>query len=157
MRHVAEFPFAVREDEDARLPAFGEPEGATSPDRTLLAPEEHAWRVVRDLATDESVLEVVDDRGAWREEAIDLSTRSRGEERYRSVGNAFDSVRGETRWTRALWREGWSVRTETRPVVTSNATTFRVRAELDAYETDEAGENRVFCRSWDVRIPRDLV
>jgi hypothetical protein len=38
-------------------------------------------------------------------------------------------------------------------VLTCDEQVFRVRAELDAWE----GATRVFCRSWDRRIPRDLV
>ncbi len=142
--------------EDGALRLFGPPEGAPPPARTLLAPEEHAWRVVRDLATDCSTLEVVNDAGAWRLEDIDLCHAARGEERYTSVGDDFGSVRGEARWTRRLWREGWGIRTRTRTVLSSDPATFHVEADQDAWETGATGERRVHCRSWSVAIPRDL-
>jgi len=54
---------------------------------------------------------------------------------------------------RNFTRGDWAIRTCTRTLLTSTATDFRLRAELDAWE----GESRVFCRSWDERIPRDHV
>ena len=41
----------------------------------------------------------------------------------------------------------------TRTLMTANAESFRLRATLDAYEND----SRVFAKSWDEDIPRDLV
>ena len=123
----------------------------------MLAPEHHSWKVHRDLATDESVLEVINDTGTWRLDDIGLSVESRGQEWYASRGDDFGSVRGETLWRRALWRRDWGVRTVTRTVLTSTAGEFHIRADLDAYETDAEGERRIFCRSWDRKIPRDCV
>ncbi len=69
------------------------------------------------------------------------------------MGNDVDSVRGETRWERTLRRGYWSVRTVTRTVLTSTAEEFHVDADLDAYE----GDRRVYCRTWDITVPRDLL
>ncbi|MEW5424836.1 CocE/NonD family hydrolase [Amorphus sp. 3PC139-8] len=143
--------------DDARLRAFEPPEGAVPEPRTMISPDEHRWRVVRDLASDESVLEVINDSGSSHFDRIDLMVGSRGEERYSSCGDDFGSVKGETRWTRSLKRGDWGVRTETRTVLTSSADDFHLCADLDAYETDAEGERRVFCHSWDRRIPRDFV
>jgi len=55
--------------------------------------------------------------------------------------------------TRALSRSGWSIRTTTRTLLTCTPETFRVRAQLDAWE----GETRVFSRNWDEAIERDFV
>jgi hypothetical protein len=74
-------------------------------------------------------------------------------ERYRSRGDDFGSVRGEVHTTRRFRRGDWRVETVTRTLLTSDRDTFRIRAELDAYE----GSTRVHCASWDRRIPRDLV
>jgi putative CocE/NonD family hydrolase len=146
-----------RPTDDGALPAFGPPEGAAPPARTLIEPEHHNWTVHRDLATDESVLEVINHAGTWRLDDIDLTVQSQGRERYSSRGDDFGSVRGETRWRRALRRGDWGIRTETRTLLTSSATEFHIRADLDAYETDAEGERRVFCRSWQKKISRDLV
>jgi len=143
--------------EDQALRAFGEPEGTAPPARRMMQPDHHSWRVHRDLATDESVLEVINDQGVWHMEDIDLATEARAQEWYTSCGNDFGSVRGETLWQRRLERGEWRVRTVTRTVLTATADEFHVRADLDAYEKDEAGERRVMCRSWERRIPRDCI
>jgi putative CocE/NonD family hydrolase len=138
---------------DAGLPDLGTPEGAEPSPQTILEPEHHNWLVHRDLACDESVLEVIDDRGVRRLDDIDLIVGARAVERYSSVGNGVDSVRGETRWERTLRRGRWSVRTVTRTVLTSTAEEFHIDADLDAYQ----GDRRVYCRTWNVTVPRDLL
>jgi hypothetical protein len=148
---------APRPEDDAALQPFDEPEGAPPPSRTMIAPERHSWHVHRDLATDESVLEVIDDRGIWRFDDIDLTVGTKALEWYRSTGGDFGSINGETHWQRSLARGDWGVRTEARTVLTATATEFHIRADLDAYETDKEGERRAFCRSWQKKIPRDNV
>jgi len=130
-----------------------EPVGARPNVRRLVRPEQHDWLVHRELASDESVLEVIDDRGAHFHEATGLTVDTKGTERYISRGNDFDSVRGETTWERSLARDGWSIHTRTHTVLTSTPDIFRIHASLDAYED----EHRVFCRSWNLSIERDLV
>ena len=143
--------------EDGTLRPFGEPEGAAPPPITLLQPERHSWTVHRDLATDESVLHVINDRGTVRFDNIDLTVQTRADEWYRSRGDDYRSVCGETRWQRSLSRGDWNIRTVTRTRLSSSETHFNIRADLDAYETDNVGERRVFSKSWDRRIPRDHV
>ncbi len=148
-----ELPVRVPREEDARLPAFGEPEGAPPIGVTTLEPSHHNWRVIRDLASDESVLEVIKDEGVVRFEDIDLEVTNRTRERYSSVADDFSSVRGEVYAERALRRAGWSVRTVTRTVLTSTPAEFHIQADLDAWE----GDKRVHAQSWDRVIPRDFV
>lgn len=146
-----------RPGEDETLHPFGEPEGAAPPPTTMIDPEHHSWTVHRDLASDNSVLHVVDDRGTVRFEDIDLTVKTRADEWYRSRGDDFRSVNGETCWERSLSRADWSIKTITRTHLTSSATDFHVRADIDAYETDAFGERRVFSRSWNCKIPRDHI
>ncbi|HEX6144105.1 MAG TPA: CocE/NonD family hydrolase [Geminicoccaceae bacterium] len=150
---VLRLPVRAPRASDRTISVAEQPEGAKPLAKTPVAPERHSWRVIRDLGTDESVLEVVDDRGAHRLDDIDLTVRTEALERYSYVADDFDSARGETRWVREFSRGPWSVRTVTRTVLTADADTVRVRAELDAYE----GDTRVFANSWDLRIPRRLV
>jgi hypothetical protein len=146
-----------RPDDDAALPAFGEPVGAPTSSRTILEQPKNTWRVTRDLGTDESELHVVDGRGTRRMEDIGLTIRTWGEEWYRSRDNEVGSVQGETLWQRGLEREDWGVRTVCHTTMSSDEDAFHIRAELDAYEKDDRGEKRVFSRSWISSIPRDLV
>jgi hypothetical protein len=138
---------------DDRLRPFQPAEGTPPPERTVLEPAHHNWLVHRDLATDVSTLEVVLDEGVYRIEEIDLEIHSRTVEHYRSRGDDFDSVTGEVRTVRRFRRGDWRVETIAHTLLTSDATHFRIRAELDAYE----GDARVHCESWDRRIPRDRV
>ena len=138
---------------DEALSAFGPPEAARPLARTLLSPPHHNWRVIRDLASDVSTLEVTDDRGSWRLDDIDLTVTSKTLETYSSRADDFSSLRGEVRAERALGRGDWQVRTLTRTVLTSDAEAFHVQADLDAFE----GDKRVYAQSWDERIPRDFV
>ncbi|MGD2082631.1 MAG: CocE/NonD family hydrolase [Chromatiales bacterium] len=139
--------------EDAHLRPFGDPEAAPRLERRLVEPEHHNWRVVRDLETDVSTLEVINDAGVYDIPAADLRFQAKALEWYSSCADDFSSVRGETLWTRSMGREGWSIRTRTRTVLTSDERNFHILAELDAWE----GEKRVFSENWDNSIPRDLV
>jgi len=138
---------------DARLRAFKEPEGAPPLATTLLRPREEEWRVIHDLRRDISTLEVVLDTGTTRYEDIDLEISARTVETYTYRADDYASLAGETRWTRTFRRGDWQVRTITRTLLTSDETSFRLRADLDAYE----GPSRVFSRSWHTEIPRQLV
>ncbi len=139
--------------EDAHLPAFGEAEGSPPSVKTMIEPEHHNWRVVRDLETDVSTLEVINDAGTYRLEEIDLVSRRKALEWYTYQGDDFGSPRGETLWERRMERGEWAVSTVTRTVLTCDATHFFLRAELDAYE----GDKRVYSENWDRTIPRDFV
>jgi len=139
--------------EDSQLPAFQEPETAPPLRATPVEPQHHNWRVIRDLASDQSTLEVINDDGVQRIHDIDLVLQRSAVERYSHWDDDFDSVRGETRWVWGFQREDWSVRTVTRTVLTSGPRSFFLRAELDAYE----GDKRVYSCNWDRIIDRDLI
>jgi hypothetical protein len=139
--------------EEAALPEFAAPEAAPPLARTLIQPSQETWRVIRDLANDQTTLEVINDEGTFRLDDIDLELSVRITERYTYAYGNYDSVSGWTQWERCFRRGDWVVRTVTRTLMTSTAESFRVRATLDAYEDD----SRVFAKSWDEEIPRDLV
>ncbi|TFH85764.1 CocE/NonD family hydrolase [Billgrantia azerbaijanica] len=144
---------APRPDEEARLPPFAEPEGAPPLAKTLLQPSQETWRVIRDLANDETLLEVVHDEGCYRLDDIDLTIAAKVTERYRYAYGSYDSVSGWTEWQRTFQRGDWAVHTLTRTRLTSDPESFRIRATLDAWE----GDTRIYARTWDETIPRDLV
>ena len=125
----------------------------SSCEKTLIEPRHANWWVHRNLAEDKSTLEIIKDDGKYRIEEIDLEVRSKTLEWYSYQGDNFDSVRGETLWDMTFGRRDWQVRTITRTILTSSTTHFRIQAELDAYEND----SRVFSKSWDSCVPRNLV
>lgn len=123
-----------------------------------IAPGEHHWRVTRDLATNESVLEVANDQGEFIIDETGSRIRRSTDEWYSFRWNDVNSVRGETRTARRLEREGWGVLVTTRTILTSTPTEFVIDAQLDAHELDIArGDPRVYSQNWERRIPRDLV
>ncbi len=148
-----ELPVRPPRESDARLRPFDEPEAAAPLSLSLLRPGEESWRVIRDLAADRSKLEVILDTGTMRYDDINMEISSRAVETYTYATDEYGSLEGETRWERRFRRGNWDVRTVTRTLLTSDETSFRIRADLDAYE----GPSRVFSRSWDSEIPRDLV
>ena len=146
-------PVRSPREEDAALVTFAAPEGASSIAVTRLDAEHHNWYVHRDLAEDLSTLEVINDNGRIRLEDSGIEVQTRAVERYSSRADDFASIKGETRWERSLKRGDWEVCTVTRTVLSSSDEAFFLHATLDAYE----GERRVYCRCWDLTIPRRLV
>ncbi|MDZ7778983.1 MAG: CocE/NonD family hydrolase [Gemmatimonadota bacterium] len=132
-------------------PAFEEPEAANPTPMTVLEAPHHDWRVIHELANERSTLHVLAREGTWRLDEIDLEVRKETEEWYRFQGDRFTSVSGEIRTRRGLRREGWSVETLTRTVLSCTEDAFHIHATLDAYE----GGRRVFSRIWDPEIPRE--
>jgi len=146
-------PVRPRQSIDPDVSPFGTPEAGPPLDRTILRPPEQSWNVVRDLVEDESRLEVVNDVGTYRIDAIDLEIETRAEETYTSRADDYASLRGETKWIRRFKRGDWEVRTIAHTVMTSDRDSFRIQAQLDAFE----GDTRVHSQSWDERIERDHI
>jgi hypothetical protein len=114
--------------------------------------------VIRDMVTDESTLEVVNDQGAFRIDETGTVVRRATNEWYRSRGNDVTSVQGETVTERSFERDDWHVRVRTRTLLTSTADHLIIHAELDAFEGDpHGGERRVHADNWHRAIPRDQV
>jgi len=145
-------PLRQARSQDADI-AFAPPECASVSPVQQLTTAHHNWRVIRDLAADESTLEVIHDDGTVYFPALKLEMQRKALEWYSYRGADFTSARGETLWERSFRRGTWSVRTVTRTVLTSTPTHFCIHAQLDAFE----GERRVFAKTWTQDIERDLV
>lgn len=143
---------APRESDDA-LRTFGEPEAACTTEMTVLEPPDHRWTVIRDLARDVSTLEVVINDGLVRYEDHGMESGTNTVERYSYSRGKYDSFRGEVISTWRLQRGDWSIRTDTRTVLTADIQNFYIHATLDAYE----GDRRFLARDWNCTIPRDNV
>lgn len=143
------------EDDDLRAfeaPITAEPLGVTE-----LTPSQHDWRVIRDLSTDVSTLEIVNDQGSFRIDDTDTVVRRSTTEWYSFRWEDVTSVRGETETVRRLERGDWCTEVVTRTVLTCTEDNFVVVASLDAYELDETtGPRRIYAESWNPVIPRDL-
>jgi uncharacterized protein len=82
-----------------------------------------------------------------------LELHSRTDERYTYIDGDYSSPSGEVEAIRRFVRGDWRITTRTRTVLTCTPDTFILHAELDAYE----GEQRVFTKLWDRKIPRQLL
>ncbi|MGW0614025.1 CocE/NonD family hydrolase [Streptomyces sp. NPDC002788] len=142
-------------DEPDEVPSspFGEPEGTPPIATSQLTPTEERWEVKRDLVGYQAELDIVKDRGTVRFEDIGLEAGRRAHERYTAVADDFTSAGGESTWTMSFRRDDWDVRVVTHTRLTCDETDFFVDATLDAYE---AGR-RVFSRTWNEQVPRDLL
>lgn len=82
---------------------------------------------------------LVVENDAWRRHSIRLDDPA--------------SATAEFHQTNAFHREGWDIRVQSRVRVTSTREDFILLCDVDVFENDE----RVLCRSWNSRIPRDCM
>ncbi|MDO0909975.1 CocE/NonD family hydrolase [Streptomyces sp. DT2A-34] len=143
----------VDEPDDVPPSPFDEPEGTPPLPTHQLTPSDERWEVKRDLVGYHAELEIVKDRGTVRFDGIDLEAGRRAYERYASIADDFTSVTGESTWTMRFHRGDWDVRVVTHTALSCDRENFFVDATLDAYEADR----RVFSRTWNERVPRDLL
>jgi putative CocE/NonD family hydrolase len=142
---------AARPEDDAV--SFDEPAGATMAHKIQVEPSRHDWLITRSLGEYLTVQEVIADEGLYRLDDIDMTLAEQMVSRFSHEYDEYESVAGETTTERRFERGDWKVRTTTRTVLTSTATHFRVRAEVDAYENGV----RVFSENYSSEIERDLV
>ncbi|AQT68221.1 Cocaine esterase [Anaerohalosphaera lusitana] len=145
-------PTRKRRDIDQKI-HFDRPEAGPPTNKEVIEGEHHVWNVIRNLATDESVLEVVKDLGKFRIKDIDTEMGCSTYEWYRNQNDDYNSAQGETLWERSFKRGDWDAGTITKTRLSCDERFFYVHAQLDAYE----GPNRVFSKDWNEKIPRRLV
>jgi putative CocE/NonD family hydrolase len=143
----------VEEPDEVPASPFGEPEGTPPLATSQVTPPEERWEVKRDLIGYHSELDIVKDRGTVRFEDINMEAGRRAHERYTAVADDFTSVSGESTWTMRFQRDDWDVQVVTHTQLRCDDTDFFVDATLDAYEADR----RVFSRTWNEKVPRDLL
>lgn len=144
----------IRQDKGAcATPTFGPPEQAMDLTVSLLEPSHHNWRLIKDLATDTSTLEVTNDQGRFRIEETGTEVVRVTREWYTFCEEDVHSSRGETYTYRELSRDDWNVMVVTRTVLTSDQYNFHIHAQLDGYEADA----RIYSRNWEYEVPRDYV
>ena len=151
-------PVRAARAEDAALAAFGEPEGTPPAALTTLQAGEHSRYVEHDMANDRWRMTVRDCGGEQLIEAIDLAVGEWRTERYEIAGHDPLAARIEIEGLLTMRRGDWATRTTTRTRCRSTASEFLMDFDLDAFESGpDGGERRVFSRSWQRRVPRNLV
>jgi len=146
-------PVRPKRAADGELPPFGDSEGSAPLRKTYLEAPEERRRLIADRVSGTMVTELVESDGRYRIDDIDLTVAIRKRRRFSIHPDDPGSARAEIRWFREYSRGSWRVSAESRVTLTSDRDAFRVTARLDAFE----GDQRIFCRDWDERIPRDLV
>ncbi|MFJ8806433.1 CocE/NonD family hydrolase [Streptomyces sp. NPDC102490] len=139
--------------DDTPAEPFGLPEGTPPLTTTTLTPPEERWEVRRDLIDYAAELDIVKDRGLIRCDDIGMDVGCRAHERYAATADDFTSARGESTWTMRFGRDDWDVSVVTHTRLRCDEQSFFVDATLDGYE---AGR-RVFSRTWNETVPRDLL
>ena len=143
----------VRPPREEVAPSFEEPEGAPPMACDQLEPETCSRTITRDIGSGAVTLRTVDDDGLKRIKAHGLEVGSRAVESFTITPEDPLSARAEAAWTFRIGRGGWRTRTEGRTVMWSDRDNFYLEAKLEAFE----GDARVFEKTWNETIPRDLV
>ncbi len=150
---ILKLPLRRVKNGDDHLRELGKPVEGRALSTTLLVPSHREWEVKHNLATNQVQLHVTNNDPQYRLNDINWAIRKDVTERYVYWNNNYDTLRAEVISNRGFRRNGWELTTITRTILTSTRTHFRLRATLDAYEED----TRVFSKTWDESIPRDLL
>ncbi|MFP4046866.1 MAG: CocE/NonD family hydrolase [Bacteroidales bacterium] len=146
-------PVRKPKSEDENLYDLGQPHISRKLPTTLLVPAHREWEVKHNLATNEVTLHVTNNDPQYRLDDINWTIQKDVTEKYTYRNNNYDTLRGEVLSKRRFKRNDREATAITRTILTSTRTHFRIRATLDAYEE----ETRIFSKSWDESIPRDLL
>lgn len=136
------------------LAPFGEPEGSAPGALEEIRPRntarslDHLEELIGEGRVD---LRRTRDRGAWRTVDTDEEYDTTGEMRFSIQADDPLSAEQEINLQTTMGRPGWHIRTEAQTVLRCNADTYLVEASLAAWD----GEEQVFHRRWEQRIPRD--
>ena len=133
------------EDAQVLMPAVGAPPLEV----TRLSDGESTRRIHRDLPTDSTTVEVVDDSGRFIIDEIDLEVTSKSVERYSVRGGDHYSPKGEVEWEIAYRRGPWKTRIVTYTSLTATETSFLTYGRVQAYEGDELVFERTHENSFD--------
>jgi uncharacterized protein len=138
---------------DNKLDVYESPEGTNPLDYTVLEQGEANWQMIRNMATEGNLLEVIKNDGLKRLDDINLTFSNKVVEHYYSEKDEFNSVRGTTHYVRTFSRDKWDIKIESHTELESSSEAFMVHAWLDAYENG----HRVFSKTYSPVIKRDLV
>jgi hypothetical protein len=135
---------------DSQLRPFAPPETAAPIAHTRIAPYRRSRQVRQEVATGETVVEAVKDRGRFLLHDTGVTYAGKGIDRFVLTGDDPLSARTESSYAIELAGEGWAARTEARTAVTGTATHFLITASLEAWD----GTTRIFARTYDAAVPR---
>jgi len=115
--------------------------------------KESGCTIRRDVVTGATALTFRQDYGGRRRLESGLEFETYGEDVFTIAPDEPLSAVARSDRTDELARGNWRVRVDTWSVVSADAERFHVTNQIQAFE----GHVRVFTKSWDRMIPRDLV
>ena len=139
--------------DDALLTAFLPAEGAQSLKMETLRSPSSEKSIRHDLISGVTEFRISDDGGKRRHAGSGMEVDDRALERYTTCDGDPLSTRASIERTLELGRDTWRIRIETDSMMTADRTHFHVSNHLDAFEDGV----RVYTRSWDKSIPRNMV
>jgi len=151
-----ELPERPPRTEDAELPAFDPATSAAAPRIVELDPSGVVRRIERDLATNEVIHMTTQDLREDGEPAvshllpIDLQVGYGIRERFSVRDDDPLSATAAIEHRSVTRRADWCVRIQARTEIQADASELHIAAELTAFEGDE----QVFARRWDRKLPR---
>jgi putative CocE/NonD family hydrolase len=148
-----DLPVRAPREEDRKLRPFDPSEAAAAEARVEKRPYQRNRRHSRDMITGEHVIEAVKDRGRTLISKIDLEYSGGGRERYVIRSGDPLSAKAVSLYSITHGRGPWQVAIETETTVTATKDAFLVTAKLEAFESGV----RVFSKTWDDRIRRELI
>ena len=152
-RGVLHLPRRPRRADDASLPVFPAPESAQPWKTEVIAPASDRRWTTREV-TGEVRSSVLRDGGLVRDPATDWTFGARCEQHFDITENDPASARITITWTWRQMREstGFDVSTTTRSSLACTRDDWVFEADCEAFENGR----RVWARSWNETIPRDL-
>ncbi|MBC6439499.1 MAG: CocE/NonD family hydrolase [Rhodospirillales bacterium] len=140
--------------EDGALRQFGPPESSAPWETETLEPADYQRRVEHDDTTGQTRMTVVNDSGLTRDPETGWTFGSRVWQAFDIKENDPASAHMTVHWTHRFGSDehDLDIRTETRSTLACSATDWLFWANCEAFE----GDRRVFAKTWDSVIPRDL-
>lgn len=148
-----DLPVRVPRAEDQDLPEFESPEQSAPPEIEVLSPGSRERTMHHDVIRGKFRLTDCGGSGYQRivESGIEFGSAYTNTYTIMEGDPLSASVRCDR--TAKIGRGDWQTRVETSSVMTADAEAFHVTNTLDAYE----GNVRVFAKTWNFKVPRDLV
>jgi hypothetical protein len=148
-----DLPIRPPQDDDALLAPFAEPEAAPPLQVEVLGSPNRIYTVEHDVVR--NAFQIVDSRSTGRKRIVanGLDQESLNTNIYTiSEGDPL-SAHVQCKRMISVGRGEWQIRVETISTMTADAHSFYVTNVLEAFE----GNTRAFAKTWDIKIPRDMV
>ena len=150
---LLELPVRRPRPDDETLRPFDQPEIAEGIPFATLRPVKRERSIKRDIESGQTIISIIDDNGLYLLEHIGLEYGSTKNLQASIIEDNPLSARLDITWIWQLRRGDWQIRTATRTVMHATKDSFHAQIDLDAYRKD----SRVFCRSWNLKVPREMV